>query len=272
MKHSKWKKRTIAIASVIALVSSIVFYTNFKIKAEVNRIEVTVSKENIPPRTKIKSDMLQTIVVASESVPPTAIKDQKEIINKWTQAGYGIPKNGYFYDENTVSQKDMPDAGILELKEGEVAFPLLVDLETSLGNSIIPNTSVDLYFRSIVRENDTEKSLYGKLASQVRVVSVKDQDASNVFDPTKYEEGKEEESSFNNTETKSLAKIYIFAIPSELNDLLNKAKLLGEVVPIATGKQSKKETTDEISQVENYINSTSYKSEKPQNTNESGEE
>ncbi len=50
-----------------------------------------------------------------------------------------------------VKKEELPDSAILNLKDGEVAFPLLVDLETSSGNSIIPNTYVDLYFKQVVK-------------------------------------------------------------------------------------------------------------------------
>lgn len=50
-----------------------------------------------------------------------------------------------------VSKDELPDAAILNLKPSEVAFPLLVDIETSSGNSIIPESHVDLYFKEQLR-------------------------------------------------------------------------------------------------------------------------
>ncbi|MFS0783373.1 hypothetical protein [Bacillus sp. 1P06AnD] len=261
---SKWKKRIVALLTVIVLVCSILIFTKVRINAEMNEKPIVVSKIDIPPRTEITEDMLETIVVPTKSVPSNAASEAKDIIGTWTKAGYGIPAHSYIYDNKVTVQDKMPDAGILELKEGEVAFPLLVDLETSLGNSIIPDTKVDLYFRSLLKDEDSDKALYGKLASQVRVVSVKNADAANVFDPDEYSKGTSKEADGSNkanfqTEENSMAKIYIFAVPSSLNELLNKAKLLGEIVPIATGKQSKKDLTDDLNDVKAYIYTSSYK-------------
>lgn len=263
MKKNVWKRRIISVLTVVLLISAILLYTNFRIKAEVNETQVVVTKVDIPPRTEITKDMLTTITVPMQGIPTNAYKTEKDIVGKWTVAGYGISSNSFVYEEKIVEKSELPDAGILALNEDEVAFPLLVDLETSLGNSIIPNSSVDLYFRSLVddEEDSKTKAMYGKLASQVRVVAVKDSDASNVFDPEGYNQGKKQ--SHTNNEQNSLAKIYIFAIPKELNDLINKAKLLGDIVPIATSESYKEgeKATTEKNEIVKYIEGNTYKTE-----------
>jgi pilus assembly protein CpaB len=263
MKKNVWKRRVISFITVVLLISTIVLYTNFKIKAEVNETQVIVTKVDIPPRTEITKDMLTTITVPMQGIPTNAFKAEKDIVGKWTVAGYGISSNSFIYEEKVVNKSELPDAGILALNEDEVAFPLLVDLETSLGNSIIPNSSVDLYFRSLIddEEDSKTKAMYGKLASQVRVVAVKDSDASNVFDPEGYNQGKKQQNT--NSQQNSLAKIYIFAIPKELNDLINQAKLLGDIVPIATSESYKedKDTTSEQNEIIKYVEGNIYKTE-----------
>ncbi|MGG1021172.1 hypothetical protein G3M81_22965 [Bacillus paralicheniformis] len=261
MKKSLWKKRIIALFTVLALIASIVFYVKLTVKAKINETEVYVTKSDIPPRTEITKDMVEKIVVPVQGIPSDAVRSEKDIVGKWTVAGYGIPSHSFIYKDKIVNKNEMPDSGILELQKNEVAFPLLVDLETSLGNSIIPDSKVDLYFKSSIKDNDKSKAIYGKLASQVRVVSVKDADASNVFDPEGYKQGEEQTSAINKN-NKSLAKIYIFAVPRELNDLINKAKLVGDIVPIATGHSYDAETKTEAGQNEviKYIEDSSYKS------------
>jgi pilus assembly protein CpaB len=258
MKKNLWKKRLLSILTVIALIFVIITYTKVTIKAEINETEVVVTKVDIPPRTEITDEMLETIVVPAKGVPTNAFKNKEDIIGKWTVAGYGISKHSFIYKDKIVDKSELPDAGLLELKENEVAVPLLVDLETSLGNSIIPNTHVDLYFRTVLHDNNQTKALYGKVASQVRVVAVKDAEASNVFDVEGYQQGKPQEAA--NNEKKSLAKIYIFAVPKEIGELINKAKLLGEVVPIATGKtyEENAKTTADKNEVVAYIKQASF--------------
>ena len=260
MKKKLWKKRLLSILIVLALVLGIITYTKISINAEVNEKTVVVTKVDIPPRTKITKDMLTTHTVPSRGIPLNAVTNPKDIIGKWTIPGYGISKNSFIYEEKIVKQDKLPDAGLLKLKENEVAVPLLVDLESSLGNSIIPDTYIDLYFRNVLKDKDQAKALYGKLASQIRVVAVKDAQAANVFDTEAYSKGEEQEET---NKAESMAKIYIFAVPPEIGDLINKAKLLGEVIPVSTGKSydsSEEElTVVEENEVIDYIEFASYK-------------
>lgn len=260
MRKSLWKKRLLSLVTVLALILIIFTYTKFTISAEIDEKEIVVTKVDIPPRTLITEDMLETIVVPSRGIPNNTWINAEDVIGQYTVAGYGISKHSFIYKEKLVTQNQMPDAGILELKENEVAFPLLVDLETSLGNSIIPDSNVDLYFRTLLKgeSSNESKAIYGKLASQVRVVAVKDADASNVFDPEGYQNG--EEQNVTKEQKLALAKIYIFAIPQELNETINKAKLLGDIVPIATGKSYSKSTETKIEEnkVIEYIQNSSF--------------
>lgn len=258
MKKKLWKKRIMALLTVAALIVVMLVYMNTSIKAKVNLQEVVVTKKEIPPRTEITEDMLTTISVSNQGIPTNAIRKKSDMIGKWTVSGFGIPTNSFIYTDKIVEKSELPDAGILDLKKGEVAFPLLVDLETSLGNSIIPDTKVDLYFRSVVNAGDKDQAVYGKLASQVRVVAVKDADASNVFDA----EGNSKDPKVQGaveTSQKNLAKIYIFAIPESMNELIGKGKLLGEIIPIATDRTYDMDTkaTSEPNEVVQYIEQAS---------------
>lgn len=255
-----WKKRLLSLLTVGLLVGGIVVYTQVTIDAEVNEKTIFMTKVDIPPRTEITKDMLTTHNVPARAIPPNAITNPDEILGKWTVSGYGLSKNSYIFDNKIVEKKDLPDAGLLELKEGEVAVPLLVDLETSLGNSIIPNTNVDLYFRNVISDGKEQLALLGPLASNIRVVAVKDSQATNVFDT----EGSLNEANtqdITKAQSTTMAKIYIFAVPTELGELINKGKLLGEVFPVATGQtyDTDLEVTSTENEVINYIQETSYK-------------
>lgn len=54
-------------------------------------------------------------------------------------------------------------------------------METSSGNSIIPNTYVDLYFKQVVKEGDNEKVVFGGLFQRVRVTAAKDSNTEDAF-------------------------------------------------------------------------------------------
>lgn len=255
MKKKKGlKKQVIAISTVAALILGIVSYTKYTINAEVDKVPVIFTTKEIAPRTEIKESMVSVRYVPSQGVPPNAIRSPKQVIGKWTVSGFGASKNSMLYKEKISKKDDLPDSSILSLKKGEVAFPLLVDLETSLGNSIIPNSNVDLYFRSKKQDGASQAGMaviYGKLASQIRVVAVKDAQATNVFQTEGVEKEEEAEQTPNGQQQRTLASIYIFAVPEEVSVLLNKAKLVGDVVPVATSEAyTPNKKTEQLSESE----------------------
>lgn len=259
MKKGIWKKRVATLIAVLLLIGSVMAYTRIKIGTAMKTI--TVTKVDIPPRTEITKEMLTTITVPMQGVPSNAIEKPEDMIGKWTVSGYGLCTNSFVYQDKIVSKDRLPDAGVLALQKNEVAFPLLVDLETSLGNSIIPNSCVDLYFRSLVKGKNqaTSSAIYGKVATQVRVVAVKDSEADHVFDEQGNTKAQLEEQA--KTDKHQLAKIYIFAIPKEQNEFINKAKLLGEIIPVATGNKHRNTYESKPSEVTQYIEQSSYRKE-----------
>jgi len=277
-KNKAMKKQVIAVSTTAALIFGIVGYTQYKINAEVDKVPVVFTTKEISPRTEIKENMISVRYVPSQGVPPNAIRNANQVVGKWTVSGFGASKNSMLFKEKISKKDELPDSSILSLRKGEVAYSLLVDLETSLGNSIIPNSNVDLYFRTKKEDAGNQEGvevLYGKLASQIRVVAVKDAQATNVFQ-TEGTEKEETEETQGENKNPELASIYIFAVPEELNVLLNKAKLVGEVVPVATSeayepnKKSEKISETEVMQ---YIDGIydDMKEEESENATEEGQ-
>lgn len=203
---------------------------SYMVNNEISPVNAYFTSGDIAAGSVITKEMLNYIEVPAKSLPPNVIIDEEEIVGKYVKYGYSIPKNSYFFNDVVLSENDMPNSSVLKLAEGEFAFPLIVDLETSLGNGIVPDTKVDIAFRTKVYNPETEQDepIFGILSENVRVTSVKDNNASAVFS--------DEGTGKNNSETKTLTKLFTFAVDSELNELLNKAVLLGEVRPIAKGE------------------------------------
>lgn len=264
MKKS-WRGRLVPLMSVFALLGLLYLYTEMKIDKEVNEVQVVYTAAEIPPRTEITDDMLKVLTKPARSVPLNAITDKKQIVGKWTVSGYGIPENSFVYKGKVVDKSELPDAGLLELKEGEVAVSLLVDLETSLGNSIIPESHIDLYFRNVLYDKNNPKALLGPLAENVRVVAVKDSQATNVFEE-KGMVNEHQQKDATKPKSTNLAKIYIFAVPEELSGLINKGKLLGDVFPVATGETYKEglKVVATQNEIVDFINESSFKAKQNQ--------
>ncbi|CUB12516.1 hypothetical protein OCB16_24125 [Bacillus cereus] len=259
----KLPKKTVSVLIAVGLVATIAGYENYRINSAINPTKVYYSKVDIPPRTKITKDMLQERVIPGDAIAPNAITNVKDLEGKYTVNGFGVSKNSLLYKDKVVPKDELPDAAILNLKKNEVAFPLLVDIETSSGNSIIPDSYVDLYFKGTVKnETDhTEKPIFGRVAKHVRVTSVKDSNATNVFDPKSVEvDGSYKDNLNNEAKNRPLAKIYTFAVSDEENQLLNKGALIGEIIPVASGESynaNVERTNDDL--ITKWIQDQSYK-------------
>lgn len=229
---------------------------NYMVNKEIAPVNAYFTSEDIPAGSVITDEMLNYIEVPAKALPPNVITNPEDIVGKFVKYGYSIPENSYFFNEVVLSENDMPNSSVLKLAEGEFAFPLIVDLETSLGNGIVPDTNVDIAFRTKVYNPDTEKDepVFGILAENVRVTSVKDNNASAVFS--------EEGAGKNKSESKTtLTKLFTFAVDADLNELLNQATLLGEVRPIAKGEitEEANNTTMSTNEVISWIESNTYK-------------
>jgi pilus assembly protein CpaB len=276
MKKNFFARKILAVTVAGIAVAAVYFYTDSTIQQKVAPTTVVVAKQDIPPHTKITEDMLMVV----PDIPRKALPQEnpyasslKEVVGKWTVDGYGIPAKGFVNTKKIVPKDQLPDAGLLNLKPGEYAFPILVDLETSSGNAIRPDTYVDLYFATIINLNETPISdftnrglkfdyvtedkfpeYFGLIASKARVVDVKDSRANKVFTTDPYTETEEAK---KNAMKALPARLYTIAVDKETLEFLNKGKLKGKIIPVAHGesyvKQGAKKpivTSDSLSEIE----------------------
>ena len=244
------KKRIIAGLAALLVLAGVYQYNQMATEKKIKPVKVVFASQDIPPHTKITEDMLFERVVPGDAIPPNAIRNKQNIVGKWTVDGFGIAKNSLIYKGKILTTDEMPDAAQLNLKEGEYGFPLLVDLETSSGNSIKPHTHVDLWFAT--EETETRQPLTGLLFKDVRVTAVKDSKTRNVFSSEDYVESKKQQSqsaiATSTSEPKAIAKLYTFAVTKEQYKVLNKAKMLGNIIPVLKGS-SAKEINEKIQKV-----------------------
>lgn len=278
-KKTKKKTRSIlaSVITAVILVGLIIGYTKWSTAREINLQKVVFAKVDIPPRTVITEDMVVEFEQPGGYIPPNAIRNVDEVIGKWTATGWGISENSLIYKDKVVTTDEMPDSGTLKLNKDEVAFSLLVnDIEDSLGNSIVPDSYVDLYFKTTVKEEvdgqTIERPVFGKVADRIRVTAAKDAEAVNVFEGSEYQKEQATALSVDETKKRSLTKLYIFGVTPEQNQILNKGKLIGEIVPVVTGQAYDKEVGEReatTSEMEKWIDDQSYKVVKEEGTEES---
>jgi pilus assembly protein CpaB len=247
-----FRKVLALIVAGIAVVA-VYFYTESTVQKEVAPTTVVIATRDIPPHTEITEEMVQVVQVPRRALPqenPYA-SSLEEVVGKWTVEGYGIANKGYINKNKILPKEQLPDSGLLELKEGEYAFSTSVDLETSHGNTIRPGTKVDLYLATELNVKDllSEKELleqtdnirfiddkvyyFGRVVEGARVVEVKDNRGNKVFTPEQYTENPDEKSS--SPKKQQIARMYTVAVDLEELDLANKAKLIGDIIPVVSG-------------------------------------
>lgn len=233
------KRKIIAASLSLGVVGSMYTYNAYAVKTAVKPTEVVLVKQEIGPHTEITEEMLLEKELPGDAIPPNAFTKKEQVVGKYTTEGFGISPNSFLFENNVKSKHELPDAAILSLEKGEVAFPLLVDLETSSGNAIVPGTFVDLYFLNVDEEQgelmtdpQSKSVLFGGLFPQVRVTSVKDGDTNDAF-------REETDANGDTQEVKSAARLYTLAVTPAQLQYLNRAKKLGTIMPVATDNSEK---------------------------------
>ncbi len=221
-------KNTVTILGVIAVVA--IVFIGYKI--QVNRAiepipDIPVALDTIQPRTKITSDMITTIDMASKAVPENVYRSSNQIVGKYSNYNTVIPKGSMFYYETVIDEDELPDAAFIDIPEGEVPYNFPVTMDSTYGNSIFPNNYIDIYMKA---ENEAGQLMVGKLIENVKVLAVKDSSGNHVFE--------------NTSEDRTPAFI-IFSLNPEMNILLRKASYLYaysvELFPVPHGAEFKPE-------------------------------
>lgn len=150
---------------------------------EMNLVTTYVASRDIPPRTKIRASDLKEIHVPYAYLQEYTYVTKEEIIGKYTEIQGKIPAGSAFYQGMLYEETTIPDFPSAQLKQGQSAYTLEVDL-ASLGGNVVPGQRVDIYASFKQRE---EHPLTGCLFENVRVIAIKDRKG---FDITEEESSK----------------------------------------------------------------------------------
>ena len=213
LKNLLANKNVVTILGAILIVVVLFAFYKWRLNQAINPISVPYAKQTIGPRTQITSDMIGYIDVQQSSLKGNVlINATRDIINMYTNINSTIPEGGFFYKDLIVRFEDLADSFLIDMpkdKDGNymTAYNFKVNVEKTYGNSIYPGNYVDIYFRTM----EGDKVLYGKLASNVKTLAVKDQNGNHVFE--------------NITENRKPNQI-ILAVTDELSSLLRVAESL----------------------------------------------
>lgn len=173
-------KNTVTILGIILIVFLLFIGFNVTINQTVNPISVPVAKTTIPAQTKITGDMLQIKKISKVSLTDNVVRNASLIVGKYTNINVTIPAGSMIYNEWLANEDEIPGNWIekIDISKGEEAYYYHVDMESTFGNSILPDSHIDIYMSA---PDANGNIVYGKLFSSIKVLAVHDSSGKNVF-------------------------------------------------------------------------------------------
>lgn len=206
-------KNTVTIIGV--LLGIVVLYIGYTW-----RVNQSISPKRVPyaTQTLISGQEITEEMIGYTEIPGDTLKNMTNIVTdvnnirtKLVSYDSKIPQNGFFFAENLIAPEDMPDSVFSKIKDGYTIFALNVDNDSTYGNSIFPDDTIDLYMTA---KDENGLLIFGRFIKSIQVLAVKDSDGNNVFS--------------NSADTKEPA-VLLFAVPEDLFLLLSKANKLDEI-------------------------------------------
>ena len=251
LKNLLANKNVVTILGAILIVIVLYAFYMWRVNSAINPISVPYAKVEIGPRTKITNDMIGYLDIQPSSMKGNVLTNANtQIIGMYTNINSTIPEGCLFYEGLIVRFEELADSFLIDMPKDSdgnymSAYNFRVDTDSTYGNSIYPGNYIDIYF---IRKdpNNNGKIMYGKLASNVKALAVKDSAGNHVFE--------------NITEHREPSQI-IIAVTEELSSLLRVAESIGDanLILVPTNVSYRYESTEEIiteisdEDIKNYI-------------------
>ena len=223
-------KNTVTILGIILIVFLLFIGFNATINSTVNPIAVPVAKEKILPETQITQDKVQYRNISKVVLGDNVIRSLNGIIGKYTNINVTIPAGSMFYTEWLVNEEDLTGNWLkqIDFAKGEEAYYYKVDVASTFGNSVLPDSYIDIYMKAT---DDNGSVIYGKLFRNIKVLAVHDSNGNNVF---------------SNSEEKGTPEYLLFAMSHDNYNLLRRAEYLkGREIDLVLAPQGSNSTGNE---------------------------
>ncbi len=169
MKERIIRKVLYIVITVSAILLVIALGFHVRLNDELQLQKTYVAAKDILPREKINENDLLEIEVPKAYLQDYTYTTKEEIIGKYTEIQGMIPAGSPFYKSMVFDESDLPDNPYTQLRSGQAAYSMNVDL-TSLGGVLKSGQRVDIHY-SIVT---SDLSLTDCLIENVRIISIKD--------------------------------------------------------------------------------------------------
>ena len=170
------------VTIVLVLIILVVLYIGYtsSIKSQTEPVNLPVAAHTIYETTEITNDDVTYKQVANSMLGDNVIRSSAAVIGKYTTVGATIPEGSPFYSDVVVDADNVPGNWIEQLNydEGELGYYMSVDTVSTLGNSVLPNTYIDIYMKAT---DETGTIMFGKLMKNVKVLVTHDASGRNAF-------------------------------------------------------------------------------------------
>ena len=235
LKNLLANKNIVTILGAILIVIVLYAFYKWRVNSAINPISVPYAKVTIGPRTKITNEMIGYLDIQQSSMKGQVLTNANtQIVGMYTNVNSTIPEGSLFYEGVIVRYEDLADSFLIEMpkdSEGNYmeAYNFKVNTETTYGNSIYPGNYVDIYFVG----NDDGKIMYGKVATNVKALAVKDSSGNHVFE---------------NVAENRQPSLVILAVTDELASLLRVAESMNnsKLILVPTNVMYRYESEEEI--------------------------
>ncbi len=222
-------KNVITIIGVILILVILYFGYSSSIKSKTNPVSVPVASHEIGSKTEITASDVVYKQVAQSMLDANVIRNSRDVIGKYTNINVTVPEGSPFYNAWLTDAKNIPGNWIESLnhEKGELGYYMSVSVESTLGNSVLPDTYIDIYMKA---QDESGRPMFGKLLKNVKVLVVHDGMGRDIFRQA--------------SEVGSPSKIG-FAVSPDVYILLHKAEYL-DIDLILAPRGSITPTKDEI--------------------------
>ncbi len=170
------------VTIVLILVILVVLYWGYtsSIKKQTQPVNLPVAAHTIYENSEITSEDVTYKQVANSMLGQNVVRNSNEVVGKYTKVGVTVAEGSPFYYELIDSKENIPGNWIeqLDYEAGELGYYMSVDVVSTLGNSVLPNSYIDIYMKA-TDENGTV--MFGKLMKNVKVLVTHDSSGKNAF-------------------------------------------------------------------------------------------
>lgn len=180
LKKFLTNKNTVTIIGIIVILILLYWGYDRTVKKSVNPINVPIAKNRILAEHKITYDDIAYKKVSRVLVDENVLTAANSIVDMYTNYGVTIPKGSMFYKEWLVKEDNVPGKWIekVDFANGEEAYYFNTNTVKTLGNSVLPDSYIDIYMKA---QDNNNNMMVGKLLENIKVLVVHDGSGKNVF-------------------------------------------------------------------------------------------